>query len=84
MAEYGTPAAAAQNREVRHRMFAILDRTRISMSPSGIDQVLSGQIVTHPADRQALGELLHLVAEPSVMGLLLPAVQKIRLDDYRR
>jgi hypothetical protein len=84
MAEFGTPATPSESREIRHRMFTIIDRTQINLSPLGIDQVLGGQIVTNPADRQALGELLRLIAEPSVSGLLVPAIQKIRSVDYRR
>ena len=62
----------------RHRMFSIIDRTQLNVSRTGIDQAMSGQIVTNPADRQGLAKLLHLVAEPAVSQLIYPAVQKIR------
>lgn len=62
----------------RHRLFAILDRTNLPVSPVGADQALTGQIVTNPADRHALAELLHLIAEPATSALLLPAIQKAR------
>lgn len=59
-----------------------LGRLNIHMSPTGLDQILNGQSLTNPDDRQNLARLLTLVAGPGaspLIGLMLPAVQKTGL-----
>ncbi len=66
----------------QYPMVSLFDRTRIPISRTGLEQAGQGRVVTSPADRAALAELLRLISQPEVsailIGLLLPAVQKCR------
>lgn len=56
-------------------------RLNLRISPAGINQLLNGQVVTDSKDRQTFARFLKLVTGSHaslLIGLLLPAVQKMR------
>ena len=66
----------------QYAMVSLFDRTRIPISRTGLAQAGQGRVVTSPADRAALADLLRLISQPEVsailIGMLLPAIQKGR------
>lgn len=57
-------------------------RLNLHVSTLGINQMLNGQIVTNPNDRRTLARFLKMVTGPGagiLIGILLPAVQKMRV-----
>lgn len=83
--ESGDPNVMDVDETVIYQYGAIeitFSRLNLHVSTLGINQMLNGQIVTNPNDRRTLARFLKMVTGPGagiLIGILLPAVQKMRV-----